>query len=82
MATAYTSFREWACKSLDSGVPRELIFGSETVEVDLFFRSRETTDPHTVSTWASEYFRALTNIEIFGCLAGIFNFDRFMRVSH
>ncbi|KAK5229744.1 hypothetical protein LTR72_001276 [Exophiala xenobiotica] len=79
MATAYTSFREWASKQLNSGVPKELIFGSEKVEVDLFFRSRETTDPHTVSTWASEYFRALTNIDVFVCLAGIFNYDRFMR---
>jgi hypothetical protein len=66
---------------LRSGESQESIFGSEKVEVDLFFRAREPDDPHTASTWASEYFHALHGIDTYVCLAGIFNFERFMRVS-
>ncbi|KIW19918.1 hypothetical protein PV08_00493 [Exophiala spinifera] len=79
VAAAYTSFREWACRQIDSGASRESILGPEKVEVDLFFRARGPADPHTVSTWACEFFRALEGIDVFVCLAGIFNFDRFMR---
>ncbi|KAK6383849.1 hypothetical protein LTS17_003141 [Exophiala oligosperma] len=79
MATAYTSFRDWACRQIESGEPKENILGPERIEIDLLFRAREPSDPHTVSTWACEYFRALQGIDVFVCLAGIFNFDRFMR---
>ncbi|KAK4938561.1 hypothetical protein LTR10_020992 [Elasticomyces elasticus] len=79
MATAYTSFRDSARQRLLSGESQESIFGTEKVEVDLFFCARGVNDPHTASTWASEYFRALHDIDTFVCLAGIFNFDRFMR---
>ncbi|KAI1626765.1 hypothetical protein EDD37DRAFT_228482 [Exophiala viscosa] len=79
MATAYISSRDSARQRLLSGESQDSIFGTEKVEVDLFFRAREVSDPHTPSTWASEYFRALHDIDTFVCLAGIFNFDRFMR---
>lgn len=81
MATAYTSFRDSARLRLLSGESQESIFGLEKVAVDLFFRAREPDDPHTASTWASEYFHALHGIDTYVCLAGIFNFERFMRVS-
>lgn len=81
VATAYTSFRDWARRRLRRGEPQEKILGSERVAADLFFRGRGPTDPHTASTWASEYFRTLPNIDIMICLAGIFNLSRFMQVS-
>lgn len=48
------SFRDLAREQIANGASAELILSLDGIEMDLLFRDRTPTDPHTVSTWACE----------------------------
>jgi len=79
MAAAYTDFRDYGRRQLAAGNPIETVLGSPKVDLALYFRERRPEDPHTPNTWACEYMRLLTDLDIFVALACVFTYARFMR---
>lgn len=54
------SFKEAACTQIDGGVSPAIILSMAGLELDLFFRDRILSDPHTISTWVCELAKSHT----------------------
>ena len=81
MSRTYTDYLFGARRMLESGVPATDILGhTDRVTVDLFFRSRRTTDKFDCASWACEVSRSYDN-DVFVRLATACLLTYMMRVS-
>ena len=81
LARSYTSYRDEARHMLANGVSTHELFGSSKIRVDLLFRSRSDSDPHSICNWATELCAALSpDFDTRWTLASILMLARFMRV--
>ncbi|KIW67477.1 hypothetical protein, variant [Phialophora macrospora] len=81
MAAVYTDFRDYGRRQIAEGRPIESVLGSPKVDLALYFRDRQSDDPHTPATWACEFMRLLKGFDTYVALAWIFTYASFMRVS-
>lgn len=80
-SSVYTNFRGAARDMLAAGTPVPAVIGPDFVVVDLCFRDRKPTDPHTICSWASEVCKSFGEFDIFVLLAHVFFLSAYMRVS-
>jgi hypothetical protein len=80
LARVYTDYRDAARHMLASGVPNEEVSGPDFTAIDLFFRDRVPSDPHTASFWACELCKTFRDAPIFVQLAGMYLLTYLMRV--
>jgi hypothetical protein len=82
LARVYTDYRDAARHMLASGVPNEEVSGPDFTAIDLFFRDRVPSDPHTASFWACELCKTFGDAPIFVQLAGMYLLTYLMRVCY
>jgi len=82
LARVYTDYRDAARHMLASGVPNEEVSGPDFTAIDLFFRDRVPSDPHTASFWACELCKSFGDAPIFVQLAGMYLLTYLMRVCY
>lgn len=64
MACAITSFIDLARTMLSQSAPIQEVFGPERAAVDLLFRPRRSSDPHSVCHFAAELCAGVKGIDI------------------
>ena len=67
---------------LASGVPNSEVSGPDFTAIDLFFRERVPSDPHTASFWACELCKTFGDAPVFVQLAGTYLLTYLMRVCY
>lgn len=82
LARVYTDYRDAARHMLASGVPNSEVSGPDFTAIDLFFRDRVPSDPHTASFWACELCKTFGGAPIFVQLAGMYLLTYLMRVCY
>jgi hypothetical protein len=82
LARVYTDYRDAARHMLASGVPNSEVVGPDFTAVDLFFRDRVASDPHTASFWACELCKTFGDAPVFVQLAGMYLLTYLMRVCY
>jgi hypothetical protein len=82
LARVYTDYRDAARHMLASGVPNSEVSGPDFTAIDLFFRDRVPSDPHTASFWACELCKTFGDAPIFVQLAGMYLLTYLMRVCN
>ena len=82
LARVYTDYRDAARHMLASGVPNSEVSGPDFTAIDLFFRDRVPSDPHTASFWACELCKTFGDAPIFVQLAGMYLLTYLMRVCY
>ena len=82
LARVYTDYRDAARHMLARGVPKEEVSGPNFTAIDLFFRDRRPSDPHTASFWACELCKSFGDAPIFVQLAGMYLLTYLMRVRY
>ena len=82
LARVYTDYRDAARHMLASGVPNEEVSGPNFTAIDLFFRDRIPSDPHTASFWACELCKSFGDAPIFVQLAAMYLLTYLMRVCN
>lgn len=80
LARVYTDYRDAARHMLASGVPDSEVSGPDFTAIDLFFRDRVPSDPHTASFWACELCKTFGDAPIFVQLAAMYLLTYLMRV--
>lgn len=80
LSRVYVQFRDAARKMIADGTPLEQILGPDLINVDLFFRARQGTEAHTVSSWACEVTKRFSTISLVMRLALAMHFTYLMRV--
>ena len=81
MASAMTSYINFAVSELSRGVPTKDVFGPDRAIVDLLFRRRKPTDAHSVCHFTAELCAGLSGIEMPAKLGISFMYTYFIRVS-
>lgn len=81
MACAITSFMDLARNMLSQGTPIQEIFGPERAVVDLLFRQRSPSDPHSVCHFAAEMCAGVKEIDMPAKLGMTFMYIYLMRVG-
>lgn len=79
LARVYTDYRDSARRLLANGL---LDPEPEFTAVDLFFRDRRSSDPHTASFWASELCKTFGDFPVEMQLAGLYLLTYLMRVGN
>jgi hypothetical protein len=82
LARVYTDYRDAARHMLARGVPNSEVSGPDFTAIDLFFRDRVPSDPHTASFWACELCKTFGDAPIFVQLAGMYLLTYLMRVCY
>lgn len=80
LARVFTDYRDAARHMLASGVPNLEVSGPDFTAIDLFFRDRLPSDPHTASFWACEVCKTFGDASIFVQLASMYLLTYLMRV--
>lgn len=73
------SFREAASTQIAGGAQGKDILSMSGLGLDLFFRDRVDSDPHTISTWACEFAKSWTSLSPVSQLAVVYFAGAFMR---
>ena len=79
LSQAMLSFREAAGSQIAGGIPSTLVLSMSGITVDLLFRDRIASDPHTVSTWGCELAKSYNTLDRALKLALIYFAASFMR---
>lgn len=82
LGRVYTDYRDAARHMLASGVPNLEVSGPDFTAIDLFFRDRVPSDPHTASFWACELCKTFGDASVFVQLAGMYLLTYLMRVCN
>jgi hypothetical protein len=82
LGRVYTDYRDAARHMLASGVPNLEVSGPDFTAIDLFFRDRVPSDPHTASFWACELCKTFGDAPVFVQLAGMYLLTYLMRVCN
>jgi hypothetical protein len=82
LGRVYTDYRDAARHMLANGVPNSEVSGPDFTAIDLFFRDRVPSDPHTASFWACELCKTFGDTPIFVQLAGMYLLTYLMRVCN
>lgn len=82
LGRVYTDYRDTARDMLASGVPNSEVSGPDFTAIDLFFRDRVPSDPHTASFWACELCKTFGDAPVFVQLAGMYLLTYLMRVCN
>jgi hypothetical protein len=80
LARVFTDYRNAARHMLANGVPDLEVSGPNFTAIDLFFRARVPTDPHTASFWACELCMTFGETPMFVQLANMYLLTYLMRV--
>ena len=81
LARSYTSYRDEARSMLARGISSHELLGEWCIRVDLLFRPRRPSDPHSVCNWAAELNAAFRNdFKMPWILANVMMLARFIRV--
>jgi hypothetical protein len=81
MACAITSFMDLARTMLARGRPIQEVFGPERAVVDLLFRQRRPSDPHSVCHFAAELCAGVKQIDMPAKLGMTFMYTYLLRVG-
>ncbi|ETN44939.1 uncharacterized protein HMPREF1541_09814 [Cyphellophora europaea CBS 101466] len=73
------SFREAASEQIVGGAVVADILSLSGLDLDLFFRERVDSDPHTISTWACEFAKSWTSMSPISQVALVYLAGSFMR---
>ena len=76
---AVRSFRDDARIMIAQGQPANSVLSMDGLDLDLMFRDRNPSDPHTVSTWACEYSKSWTSLPLHIRLATVHFVGTLMR---
>lgn len=80
MACAIISYMDLARTMLTQGKPIQEIFGPERAVVDLLFRKRRPSDPHSVCHFAAELCAGIKDMEMSAKLGLTFMYIYLLRV--
>lgn len=82
LARVFTDYRDAARHMLANGVADSEVSGPDFTAIDLFFRARVPSDPHTASFWACELCMTFGDAPTLVQLAGMYLLTYLMRVCH
>ena len=73
------SFRDFARQMIESGHPKDLILSTSGMRLEVLYRDKLESEPHTVSTWACSLCKTFKEQPQLSLLAGILTVGSIMR---